>query len=409
MAPTRSPSWPGTSRTSCPKSCSFRLWRRKWTARSNWTASRWPATSKNTSHRSSKGRRSRGRRGLSRVEGCEGRRMSGMVARCRSCGFEQTGELADCPVCLGASDWWCSACLAWRTAKSCPACAGLLLVPAQVELGALPPGSRLPVRFVVKNRGKRSVACSVDSLHPALALTTHWLRLEPAEVGEITGTLILGQLLPGPHSYRVRFGVAAPTETELLVEVVAPLARLEFFPRELAFDAAPGKRTRRDIVVKNTGNVPVVAALAPTTAWLAVLPARLDLEPAGSTTLTMIVKCRKSDYGKQSGALVVDAGGGRSWELPVRVRLPMPEVAADAVDFGDVWSDRTYYQSAVLRNFGKVGAACVLDADQPWLAVTPKRVSLKPDGEVELKLRALIPPELAGPLAANVVVSFAGG
>src|SRR5262245_48174183 len=116
--------------------------------------------------------------------------MSGVVARCRSCGFEQAGELADCPVCLGASGWWCSACLEWRADRRCPACAGMLVTPAAVDLGAFPPGSRVPVRFTVKNRGKRSVGCPVDSLHPALSLNAHWLRLDRGESAEVTGTLI---------------------------------------------------------------------------------------------------------------------------------------------------------------------------------------------------------------------------
>ena len=69
--------------------------------------------------------------------------MSEMVARCRSCGFEDAAEFAHCPVCHGESGWWCLACREWRPTRACPACATPLAVPAEVSLGSFPAGSRV--------------------------------------------------------------------------------------------------------------------------------------------------------------------------------------------------------------------------------------------------------------------------
>jgi hypothetical protein len=335
--------------------------------------------------------------------------MSAIVPRCRSCGFEQAGELTDCPVCLGPSDWWCPECRAWRPEKHCPACANLLAVPAEVRAGSYPPGSRVPVRVGMRNRAKKTVALVVESLHPALVLTPRVLHLEAGESAEVAGLIGLGHLLPGPHSYRIRFGTLSPVETEVIVDVVEPIARLEFVPPEIVFpNALPGATARRPAAVKNTGNLPVVATLTSAAPWLSVLPERLILEPGAATTLTVTARPRKTACGLLTAAVRAEAAEGRVWELPVRLQLPTPELAADAVAFGEVRPERAYHHSLVLRNTGTVPVACTLAAADGWLAVTPKRINLRPGAEEELRVRAFIPSEDWGHRTTAVVVSQEG-
>jgi hypothetical protein len=278
-----------------------------------------------------------------------------------------------------------------------------------VHLGSFPPGSRVPVRFTVKNRGKKPLDFSVEPLHPAITLTTRWLYLKPSEEVTVQGTIALGQILPGLRAYRVRFGTPMPAEAELVVEVVPRVVRLEFAPPEVVFpNALPGAPARRSVTARNTGNVPVSAALSSSVPWLSGLPARLELAPGALASFTVTAKMRKADSGEHTGAVRADAGGGNTWELPVRVRLPLPELSADAVEFGEVQADRPYYQTVELRNVGVVRVACTLATDQPWLAVAPKQLTLLPGKWSELKLRARIPAERAGGQSASVIVSAAG-
>ena len=335
--------------------------------------------------------------------------MSEMVARCRSCGFEQAGsELAECPVCRGASAWWCGSCRQWRLERKCPACASQIVVPGEVILGSFPPGSRVLFRFTVHNRGKKALTLPVESLHPALGLKHRVLHFLPDEYVEVTGAIGLGQLLPGPRSYRIRFNTETPVETELVLEVVPLVRRLEFVPSEVIFpNALPGASCRRSLQVRNTGNTNVVATFSASVPWLNAMPEKLELAPGGSAAVTVLVKMRKADCGEHAGVLRAEGGDGQSWQVPVRVQLPSPKLTADAVDFGDVRPDSPHYQRVKLRNDGQVRVACSFAADAAWLAVAPKRATLLPGKETELKLRALVPSELAGTVAAHVVVSAA--
>src|SRR5215813_2075571 len=99
--------------------------------------------------------------------------MDELVARCPDCGFKNETEFAPCPVCgrSGKSDWWCGACEAWRASRACPACSGLLDAPAEVSLGTYPPAGRIPVKFTVRNPGKKLLECPV-SADPAVTLAS---------------------------------------------------------------------------------------------------------------------------------------------------------------------------------------------------------------------------------------------
>ena len=335
--------------------------------------------------------------------------MSSIVPRCRSCGFEPGGELADCPVCFGPCGWWCAECREWRPTNACPSCAAMVAVPSVVRLGSFPPGTRVPVRISIRNRAKKTLSLPVESLHPALSLSPRVLHLKPGEYGEVAGLIAIGQLLPGRHVYRVRYGTPTSIETEIEVEVVPPFTRLEFSVPEIVFpNALPGATARRTTTVRNTGNLPVSATVSTTAIWLDALPVRIGLEPGTSTSVTVIAKPRRTDCGIQVGAVRAECGDGHEWELTVRVHLPVPELAAEAVAFGDIRAGHSYYHSLVLRNTGVVRVTCALAGDEPWLSVTPKKVTLVPGKEKEVKLRARIRASQAGPRAANVIAAYEG-
>jgi hypothetical protein len=336
--------------------------------------------------------------------------MTETVTRCRSCGYEQLMEFDRCPVCHGAPGWWCGACVEWRSANSCSTCGGMLHVAPEVNLGAFPSGSLVPFRFEVRNPGKKPIDFSLYPGDVALTVPAHRRTLRPAQSIDIAGTLALGPFTPGRRTYKIRFDGPVPCETELVVEIVPALVRLEFIPPEIVVRyVVPGSLVRREVVVKNTGNVPIAAMLMTSDSWLTATPAKVGIAVGATATLKVAAKTRKSEHGERVARVKAVADDGRSWDADVRIRLPAPELEAAAVNFGEVQPGRAAFDSLTLRNMGKVRVACTLTVDQPWLAVTPKSVNLPPGREKVLKLRALIPEELAGKRDATVAVSFADG
>jgi hypothetical protein len=336
--------------------------------------------------------------------------MSEMAARCRACGYEQETEFAPCPVCGGGScGWWCGLCREWRESRLCPVCGGLLVVPREVVLGAFPAGTRVPVRFAVRNPGRRPVGFTAVPADPALSLPSSSASVRPGGVAEVVGTLTLGTHAPGRRTYPVRIEAAFPLETRLVVDVVPTVVRLEFTPPEIGFrNPVPGKVARRVVTVRNAGNVPLTANLHATEPWLRLSAVRVELAPGATASLTLRAKPRNSDHGLRSARLRAVALSGHAWEAPVRLHLPEPELEAPPVDLGLVRPDRATFATVSVRNVGKVRVACVMEADQPWLAVTPRKVSLPPGGEKVLRLRAKMTDVAEGPCHATLTAAFDG-
>ena len=215
-----------------------------------------------------------------------------------------------------------------RDERFCPACASLIAIPGELHLGSFPAGTRVPMRIAIRNRATRTVSFPVTSLHPALVVMPRIMHLAAGAMGEVSGLISIGQLLPGPHRYRVRFETSTRPETVLLVEVVPPIVRLEFAPAEIVFpNALPGATARRSATVTNTGNLPVIATLSSMAAWLEILPSRLMLDPGASASATITARPRKTDCGIQTGVLHAATSDGHSWELPIQLHLPTPALA----------------------------------------------------------------------------------
>lgn len=318
--------------------------------------------------------------------------MSDIAARCRSCGYEQSDEFLQCPVCGAAgSSWWCLACGEWRDSRTCPSCGGSLVVPETIDLGPHPPGTRVPLRIPIRNPGKRPLEFSIYPDDLVVSLPAGPRTLRGHDSSEVHGSLLLEDLPPGRTTYTVHFMGRSPVRTTLAVTVVPPVLRVEFSPTLAVLkQPAPGKVLRKNVTVKNAGNVPVTATVRSRDPWLTVLPAKLELARDGVATLRLAARSRRNEGGIRTGRVTVEAGG-ETWELPVELRLPEPQLEADAVDLGTVHPERPAFESVTIRNTGKVRVACTLACEEPWLAVTPKRVSLPPGREKVVKLRALVP------------------
>ncbi|MCE9565412.1 MAG: hypothetical protein K8U57_25595 [Planctomycetes bacterium] len=329
--------------------------------------------------------------------------MSEIAARCRDCGYEQYTEFPSCPVCGAASSsWWCGSCREWRDNKACSVCNGSLVVPREVNLGAFPVGSHIPVRFVVRNPSKKPVDFEIEAHDTALSLPVGGRTLRGFESADVHGTLhLLARFPPGPLQLKVQFNTAIPAETTLVVRVVPAVVRLDFAPAEAVFrSVVPGKVVRRTVDMKNTGNVPVAVKLSSSQPWLSVQPEHIELAHGGSATLKIAAKTKRTDSGERIARILATVESGETWEVPVRVRLPEPKLeavgptglvsATSPIDLGKINPDRATYESVTLRNVGKVRVACVLASDQPWLAVTPKRVTLPPGREKIVKVRAMV-------------------
>jgi hypothetical protein len=283
-------------------------------------------------------------------------------------------------------------------------------VPTEIKLGSFPPGSRIPIRFTVRNPGTRSIEFEVTSNNPAVSLLTRRLTARARAEATIIGVVAIGAVAPGQRIYRIRFEIPTPLETNLVVEVVPAFVRVEFVPPEFTVaDVQPGTIVHRNLTLNNTGNVIATADITVTEPWLSVHPTCVALSPGESCLVRVTARTHKTDFGKLSGQIRFDSMEGFSSIAEVFLQLPQPILEALPVDFGEVTPDRPAYQAVVLRNTGKVRVACSLRTDQSWLAVTPNHVNLPAGGEKEVKLRAQIPTEEAGIKTAGLIASFAGG
>jgi hypothetical protein len=265
------------------------------------------------------------------------------------------------------------------------------------------------VRFIVENPGKKPLEAGVSTSHPSLTLRTRRVSLAPGTTASVIGLLALdGQT--GKRSYHVRFDGPYPTSTELVVEVVPAVVRVDFTPSELVFrNVRPGTRVTRALTVSNGGNVPLDASLTVSESWLSVFPAKVILEPGQSTLVKVIARTRKTDHGARAASVRIAPSNGYSSAASVQLLLPEPQLAATAVEFGNVAPDLPAYQTVELVNVGAVRVACTLTPDQPWLAVSPRKVNLPVGRSKTIKLRAVLGGEQAGPRSAQVVVAHAKG
>ncbi len=336
--------------------------------------------------------------------------MDEIVARCQSCGYEDPAIFSTCPVCHGPSSWWCGTCRSWCASRKCPTCGGTLIVPVEIKLGSFPPGTRVPVRFTVRNPGKRPIEVAITSGNAALSLLTRRLNICSGGEGTIVGAVAIGVVPPGPRYYRIKFETPTPVETELSVQVIPALVRAEFVPSEIVVPGVlPGTTVHRSLTLNNTGNISATALITTTESWLSTQPESVALMPGETCQIKVLARTRKTDFGNMSGQIRVEVLEGYSSFAQVRLQLPEPKLEALPVNFGIVTPDLPSYQTVTLKNTGKVRVSCKLAADQYWLAVSPNRVNLPVGGEKEVRLRAVIPKEDAGPKSGSLVASFTGG
>lgn len=337
--------------------------------------------------------------------------MDEMVARCPDCGREHSEPFARCDWCgRGApSRWWCVACLDWRPANFCPACAGGLGVPSEVFLGVGVSGTTVVFQFPARNTGTKHVTCGVAALDPGVALGAARITVPAGRTATVGGELLVPRGPAGRRTFRVAFDTPFPSETLLVVDVEPAAPRLEFVPAAVRLRAAnPGTVVRSSVGLKNTGNVPLTANLSAARAWLGVEPKRLALAPGESTQVRLRARSKKTDCGALETTLTAAADGATA-HAAVSCLLPDPELTADPVEFGELVSGRAAFAEVVVRNVGRVRVDSTVGAADPWLRVVPARVNLSPGREKTVRVRALLTAEHDGPQASELLVSSAGG
>ncbi|MBN9122006.1 MAG: hypothetical protein J0I06_23165 [Planctomycetes bacterium] len=338
--------------------------------------------------------------------------MDDVVARCPDCGREHAEEFARCDWCgrNAPSRWWCAACTDWRAARACPACAGGVAVPSELNLGPCVVGARVTFQFSARNAGKKPRTCLVESAAGDVALVNSRFVLPAGGTATVSGEIVVPEKPLGRRNFRlVTFDGTALSETWVVLEAVSAAPRLEFLPPLVQLRAAhPGTVVRSSVALKNTGNVPLAAALSASSAWLAVEPKRLALAPGEFAEVKLRVKSKKTDSGRLEAKLTAAAADG-VWEATVRCLLPEPELAADPVDFGELKPGRAAFADVVVRNVGRVRVNGSVEADAPWLRVTPTRINLPPGGEKRVRVRAVLSVEEDGPLTSELLVSSPAG
>jgi hypothetical protein len=331
--------------------------------------------------------------------------MDDVVARCPDCGTEQNEAFAHCFVCLTASRWWCRACQGWLAARACAACGGGVNVPSELALGPCTIGTTVAFKVTARNPGRKLVSCTVASPDPGVAITNPRLLVPAGGSMDVRGGITLPPGVLGPRTFRLLFNAPVPAETRLVVEALAPVPRLEFFPEAVVLSAThPGGSVRTTVAVKNTGNVSLSARLTGSEPWLAVDPPRVELAPSEVTTVRFSARTRRTDFGAREGFVRAESIRG-TWEARVRLVMPDPQLAADPIAFGELRPGRPVFADVVVRNTGRVRVECSLAAADPWLQVRPLRINLPAGRQKKVRVRALITPAQDGPQRCELVVS----
>ena len=335
--------------------------------------------------------------------------MDEVVARCPDCGMEQANAFAHCFVCMKPSRWWCPACREWRPTRGCPSCSGGLGVPAELFLGPCIVGAAIAFKVIVRNPSKKPVGCTVTSSDPGVSITGPRLLVAPSGTAEVNGRI---KLPPGPlgrRTFRLVFEASGPTETLLTVEATAAAPRLEFLPSMVVLRTPhPGSTVRTSVAIKNTGNLPLTAALSAAESWLSAEPKRLTLSPGESAQVKLRAKSKKTDSGPRETLLTATADAG-SWDATVRYTLPDPELTAEPVSFGELKVGRPAFADVVVRNTGRVRVDCTVAVADAWLRVLPTRLNLPPGRQKKLRVRAVLTTAHDGPLDSELVFTSAAG
>ncbi len=337
--------------------------------------------------------------------------MADVVARCPDCGREAPAPFAPCDWCgrKEPSRWWCAVCTDWRATAACPACAGGLGVPSEIVLGTRVVGTTAPFEVTLRNLGKKPVNCVVASPESGVTIPHPWPVVPAGGAVAVRGTVAVP---PGPLGRRairlITSGNSALFETLLVLEAEAPAPRLEFDPALVPLRSAhPGRVVVSSAVLKNTGNVPLTAALSPGAAWLVVEPKTVALAPGESAEVKLRARSKKTDSGTRETKVTV-AAGGAMWQATVQLVLPDPELTAEPVAFGDLVPGRPAFSVVVVRNVGRVRVDCTLATEGRWLRVTPARINLNPGREKTVRVRAVLAEDQDGPQTSELLVSSRG-
>jgi hypothetical protein len=335
--------------------------------------------------------------------------MDEVVARCPDCGTEQNEAFANCFVCLTASRWWCRACQGWLAARLCPVCGGGVSVPAELLLGPCTLGTTVAFKVTARNPGKKLVSCTVTSPDRGVAITNPRPVVPAGGSIDVRGGITVPPGALGPRTFRLVFEGPVPTETRLVVEALAPVPRLEFFPATVTLCALnPGGIVRTTVAVKNTGNVPLSARLSGSEPWLGIDPPRVDLAPGEVTMVRFSARSKRSDFSARTGQVRAESDRG-TWEADVRFTLPDPHLEADPVAFGELRPGRPVFADLVVKNTGRVRVDCTLLAADSWLQVRPLRINLAVGRQKKVRVRALITPAQDGPQRTELIGSSAAG
>lgn len=111
-----------------------------------------------------------------------------LVGRCRDCGRESP-EPPPCAGC-GQADagWWCRACAAWLDRPLCGVCGGLD-VPAEVFVGQVLDGVRLPFAFAIHNRTAEPLPLALRADRRRVDLAISRVVLGPGQRMDVAGTV----------------------------------------------------------------------------------------------------------------------------------------------------------------------------------------------------------------------------
>jgi hypothetical protein len=335
--------------------------------------------------------------------------MEHVVARCPDCGIEQVEAFANCFVCMRPSQWWCRSCGTWLVARACPACGGGLAVPAELPLGTATIGAKVEFSVKARNNAKKLVGCTVACDDPGVTFNNPRILVPAGGSIAVRGAVAVLPGALGRRTFRLRFEAPVPSETVLVVDVAAPAPRIEFVPSPVLLSSPqPGSTIRTSVLLKNTGNVPLIPSLSCSEPWLLVEPRSVDLDPGESASVRLSAKSKRTDSGTREARLRASADGGM-WEAVVGYALPNPQLAADPVAFGELRPGRPAFADVVLKNTGAVRVACTLAAADPWVQVRPTRVNLPPGRQKTVRVRAVIAAEHDGPQWSELVISSETG
>jgi len=260
-------------------------------------------------------------------------------------------------------------------------------VPAHVALRATHPGGTVSSSIAVKNTGNVALTATLSAEELWLAAEPRQLTLAPGESADVRLRARSRKTDSGTRETRL---TAVAEGGTWAATVGYALPRPELSAAAVSFrDLSPGHRSVVEVVVRNTGRVRVICAVAASAPWLSVLPARINLAPGGERTLRTRALVAAERDGVLASELVLTSAGDVVLRVPVTATVTVPRPLLRPIRRQRVLdaAGSAIERKFQLANDGAGRLDLTATADQPWVELLTPALSVAPGKKRNLRYR----------------------